>query len=175
MREHKRLQGQFEWLSPQERRARSRLSPIPVPPNPPEYRRPVFWLATRNETEGEGAPFSTGLYLVNWSGETLSRVTSGSGGLQQADDAVLTFASDTGYSYEAVAHDEAVRVELFDNYYDLDSLFAVSVTVHSPSLGVLRLSTGLEKGRISEQVLLWDNGDPGRRAGVQRLDPEPAK
>jgi hypothetical protein len=167
MKEPKRVQGAFEWMPPQDRHAIKRL----LPPHPPEHRRPIYWLATAAASQSEGAPDATELYFVNWSGETLDSVIAGSAGFQTVDDDVLSFANDNGYGYRKVAPNEAVKVEVFDNYYDLDQVFAVGIEVHSPTRGFLRMATGLEKGRISEQVLLWDNGDPGKRVKVSNKDP----
>lgn len=168
MKDPKRIQGGFEWSSPQERQANSRLSPMPMPPHPPEHRRPIYWLTTAQASQGEGAPFCTELYFVNWSDETLSTVVAGSRGFQTIDDDVLSFSNDQGYFYRKVEPNEAVKVEVFDNYYDLDQLFSVSIDVDSPTRGILHIITGLTKGGIPEQVLLWDDGDPGKRVTVSK-------
>lgn len=173
MKELKRVQGKFEWVSPQEQRTMSRLSPMPLPPHPPEYRRPIYWLATTEVSQGEGAPYATELYFVNWSGETLNSVIAGSGGFQTVDDDVLSFSNDQGYVYRNVAPNEAVKVEVFDNYYDLDQMFVIAIEIRSRTQGSLRMTTGPEKGGVSEQVLLWDNGEPGKRVTVSNNQPAP--
>jgi hypothetical protein len=173
MKELKRVQGKFEWVSPQEQRTMSRLSPMPLPPHPPEYRRPIYWLATTEVSQGEGAPYATELYFVNWSDETLNSVIAGSGGFQTVDDDVLSFSNDQGYVYRNVAPNEAVKVEVFDNYYDLDQMFVIAIEIRSRTQGSLRMTTGPEKGGVSEQVLLWDNSEPGKRVTVSNNQPAP--
>ena len=173
MKELKRVQGKFEWVSPQEQRTMSRLSPMPLPPHPPEYRRPIYWLATTEVSQGEGAPYATELYFVNWSGETLNSVIAGSGGFQTVDDDVLSFSNDQGYVYRNVAPNEVVKVEVFDNYYDLDQMFVIAIEIRSRTQGSLRMTTGPEKGGVSEQVLLWDNSEPGKRVTVSNNQPAP--
>jgi len=171
MKELKRVQGKFEWVSPQEQRTMTRLSPMPLPPHAPEYRRPIYWLATTEVSQGEGAPYATELYFVNWSDETLDNVVVGSGGFQTVDDDVRSFSNDQGYVYRSVTPCEAVKVEVFDNYYDLDQMFFIAIEIHSRTRGSLRMTTGPEKGGVSEQVLLWDNGDPGKRVTVSSKNP----
>jgi hypothetical protein len=173
MKELKRVQGKFEWVSPQEQRTMTRLSPMPLPPHAPEYRRPIYWLATTEVSQSEGAPYPTELYFVNWSGETLDSVIAGSGGFQTVDDDVLSFSNDQGYVYRNVAPNEAVKVEVFDNYYDLDQMFVIAIEVRSRTQGFLRMTTGPEKGGVSEQVLLWDNSEPGKRVTVSNNQPAP--
>lgn len=50
-----------------------------------------------------------------------------------------------GYVYPEVRKREAVKVAEFDDYYDLDYMLTVAITVISPSQGILGFSLPLKK------------------------------
>jgi hypothetical protein len=146
---HKTHDGGFTWVPPEQRGG---------PPRKVESRRPLLWLA-RNGGQ---------LYLVNDSGETLDVVIATSGGFFTADELVGTVASESAYRYEHVQPGTAVKVDEYDGFYDLDYVLQVCLTVQSPRLGQLDITSPAEKGGVGETVLLWDSGEAGKHAGIKR-------
>jgi hypothetical protein len=156
MKEHKTLSNRFEWVPPDKRR--SRFGGGPVPPRKPETRVPILWL-TRDGNE---------LYLVNLSKEALDSVVVDSGGYLTADDDVVTVGSEAQYHYKDVKPNDAVKVDEYDGYYDLDYVLQVYLTIKSPSLGCIEISSPPEKGGVGETVLLWDSGESGKYVSIRK-------
>ena len=142
MRKHKRIQSHFVWVPIHERiSAYCR----------PDHRIPKYWLYR------SGAD----LFFINNSSESLEFVTTETGGFQTCDDEVLTIES-SGYRYENVLPGEAVKIEEFDDYYDLDYVFQIELCLKSKSEGVCIFKSPPHKGSIGETVLLWDSGETGK-------------
>ena len=130
--------------------------------NGPDPRRPILWLAHGHEDRGE-------MYLVNATGDTLDRVVADAGGCITVDDGALSVTSDSPYAYRNVADGEAVKVEQYDGYYDLDYLLQISLLVESRGLGRLQILTPPEKGGVGELVLLWEDGEAGRHVSITKI------
>ena len=159
MEHPKRLQYAFTWLPPQQRLGRFGF---PLARGPIEDKRPVFWLElTGGRKQGD-------LYFINESQEVLDYVMVEPAGYMTADDDVLTLEA-KGTIYHDVLPHEAVKIEAFDGYYDLDMVFQITLEVKSKTYGKIRFRTPPEKGYIPRQELLWDNGEPGKHVTVQRL------
>lgn len=143
--------------------------PTPIPPRPPEHRRPLLWLMPKRDISGG---MTDDLFLVNSSGEVLDEVVAGTGGFQTVDDDdVLTVGSpaEGRYRYADVQPGSAVKVEEYDGYYDRDYVLQVSVTITSKSLGRVEFFGPLTKGGFGEAILLWDNGDLGKHVHMKQL------
>lgn len=153
MKEHKVIKNGFSWVPMDKRKDQFGL---PLPPRKPETRVPILWIA-RQDNE---------LYLVNSSNEILDLVSTSTGGFQTADDDVLTVSDNTGYEYKKVKHNEAVKIEEYDAYYDLDFVLQVIVKVQSEKLGCLEIFTPAKKGGIEETVLLWNTGESGKHVSI---------
>jgi len=153
----KTVKDGFTWL-PMDKRV-DRLG-CKLPPRKPELRTPLLW-ATREENE---------LFLVNLSGEKLDQVIAESGGFQTVDEDVFTVASKKAYRYNNVGVGEAVKIDEYDEYYDLDYLIQVGIKVQSKKLGSIEILTPAKKGGINEAVLLWDNGDAGKNVYIKNLE-----
>ena len=143
---NKRVQSKFVWVAPEKRKSRFGGS---MPPRKPELRKPLLWI-TRDGRE---------LFLVNVTGESLRLVTASTGGFITCDEDVGTIENNFSYRYENVLPDEAVKIEEYDDYYDLDYVLQTAVIIESESLGCIELRTPAEKGGNKEMVLLWDNGE----------------
>ncbi|GAD79535.1 hypothetical protein [Vibrio ezurae] len=157
MREHKIKTEGIAWISPEKRKSRFGGN---VPPRPAETRLPLLWLSR------QGAE----VYLVNHTNETLELVFSDSNGFQTVDDETVSItSSDIQYRYENVPHGNAVKIEKYDNFYDLDFVLRVCLQIKAPKLGHLQLTSGYKKGGIGETVLLWDSGETGKNASVLQL------
>jgi len=147
------LENRFKWVPIAERKSKWG----PMPPRKKETRRPLLWL-TRDEKE---------LYFVNSSEEILDFVTTGTGGFQTVDDDCITVTAKNNYEYKNVKPNDAVKVEEFDGYYDLDYLLQVSLEVQSKNLGSIEILSPCEKGGVDEAVLLWDNMENGKNVSIK--------
>ena len=154
MPKHKRLQSSFfKWIPLHIRNGG-------FPPRKPDIIRvPIFWFA-RKDNE---------LFFVNDSDEVLDLVTTESGGFQTCDDAVLVFSNAAGYRYDDVRPQEAVKIEQYDDYYDLDFIFEISIYVQSKTKGNFLMRPLSNKGGINELVLLWDTGETGKNVYFENL------
>lgn len=146
MLKHKRVKDEFKWVP-----MHKRMSKFggPMSPRKPDTRKPLLWL-TRKLDE---------LYLVNETGETLTRVQANTVGWITADDDVANVESNEVYEYKDVKPNEAVLVEEYDGYYDLDYVLMTGLAIESPSLGTLHLRSPGGKGGDQECVLLEKSDD----------------
>ena len=64
-------------------------------------------------------------------------------------------------TYQHVPQGAAVKVEEYDDFYDLDLDLGICLEVRTQTLGCMELQTPLSRGGVHETVLLWDNGDVG--------------
>ncbi len=143
MREPKRITGQFTWVPMDKRRDRFGL---PLPPRKPEKRTPKYWLI---RDYGD-------LYFINNTNDIIDFVSSSTGGFETCDDEVLPI-SGKDYHYENVMPQEAVKIEGYDNYYDLDYVLQVEIIVKSEREGTLQIISPPKKGGVKkETVLLWN-------------------
>jgi len=154
---HKVIENSFKWIPLDKRK--SRFGGL-MPPRKAEVRHPVLWLA---RTENE-------LYLVNSSAETLDFVGAGTGGFQTVDNDCITVATSNKYTYKNVKPNDAVKVEEFDGFYDLDYLLQVSMRIQSKNLGNIEILTPPEKGGIGEIVLLWDTMENGKNVSIKNCE-----
>lgn len=123
MKQHKVLNNKFTW-SPQTSRF-----PGSPPPYPENDLKPALWL-TRSGND---------LYLVNSSKTKLEYITADTGGFGSTDDAAFEVTSTPLYSYENVPVGQAVKVDFYDDYYDLDYLLQLKLRLRSPELGTLEI------------------------------------
>jgi len=158
MREKKCFKNVFKWI-PMNKRI-DRFGPLP--PRKPDPGIPLLWL-TRNGGE---------LFLVNSTGVNLDSVQSTTFVLITIDDEMpsLIIESDV-YSYTDIKPGDAVKVEEFDGYYDLDYSFVITILITSSNLGTVKITTPLETREIGEMVLLWDNGNEGKNVKVIEVEP----
>ena len=138
-----RLQGAFPWSE------EPRFPGL----DKQEEASPKLFLGVKR---APGSAFLFGIYLVNNSGETLSRVTSSCGGFTSSDDDILT-VSGKERSFIQVLAGEAVLVDTYDEFLDSDFVLQLDISVESPTLG-RRMFRLTEKGGFRETVLLDANG-----------------
>ena len=134
----------------------------PMSPRPKENRLPILWFAREGKE----------LYLVNSSEEMLDFVAAGIDEFQTVDDDCITVSSENKnkYEYKNVKPNDAVKVEEFDGYYDLDYLLQVSIQIQSKNLGNIEIFSPPEKGGIGEIVLLWDTMEKGKNVSIKRSE-----
>ncbi|WP_413699270.1 hypothetical protein ACLKMH_17470 [Psychromonas sp. KJ10-10] len=90
-------------------------------PREAELRNPLLWLVRKGKE----------LYLINSSGETLDLVIAETGGCQTVDDDCSTVTTSNKFEYSNIKPNDAVKVEEFDGFYDLDYLLQVSMRIQS--------------------------------------------
>jgi len=151
---HKVIENSFKWIPPDKRK--SRFGGL-VSPRKTELRRPLLWLAREGNE----------LYLVNSSQETLDLVVARTGGFQTVDDDCLTVSSENKYKYKNIQPNNAVKVEEFDGFYDLDYVLQVVINIQSKNMGCIKILTPPEKGGIGEIVLLWDTMENGNHVSIK--------
>ena len=102
-----------------------------------DTKKEIFWVTSVSKDIGRD------LFFVNDSNETLDFVKAEDGGFITCDDEVVNTWTEEGkgYRYNDVLPKEAVKVAEFDDYYDLDYVLSVSITIKSASRGVLNFST----------------------------------
>ena len=122
---------------------------LPMPPRPAETRKPLLWLARKGNE----------LYFVNSTDETIDLILADTGGYQTLDDDVMIISSDGAYEYQNVLPGDAVKVEEFDGFYDLDFVLQVGIKLKSKKLGSIEILTPAKKGGVGETILLWDTGE----------------
>lgn len=105
---------------------------------------------------------------MNDTGETLDSVTTYRTGFTTADDDVLVIVDEEGLTYRQVPPGAAVKVDQYDDYYDLDYVMGLDLRVVSAALGAIRIGAMGDKGGIDEAVLLWDTGEPGKDIGIEK-------
>lgn len=164
MKEHKTIKNEFTWIPLHERK--SKFGGGPKPYRKPEKRRPVLWLAVNINKTDRGRE----IYLVNNSEESLDFVIADSGGFVTDDDDVLTVSNTEKYKYEDVKPNEAVKVEVYDDMYDLDSVLQIYLRVQSAQLGCVEIKGPPEKGGVGEAVLLWDSGEAGKYVAIKKCE-----
>ena len=93
------------------------------------------------------------LYFVNDSDEVLETVSSDSCGY------VLDASIDgPKFLYKDVKPGESVKVEEYDNYYDLDYVLGFYLYIKSNSLGKIKIIPPFKKGGVAPQPLLYKDG-----------------
>lgn len=158
MNEHKRIKSKFIWI-PMDKR-KDRLGQ-PLPPRKPELRKPIFWL-NRDGNE---------LYFVNNSDEILDIVSASTGGIQVWGDEIITVSTKSGYTYSNVEPQEAVKIESFNPFHDLDYILQVEIFVRSIEHGSKVIKSPPKKGGVGEVILLWNTGEEGSYVSIRNLTP----
>ncbi|PKH03103.1 hypothetical protein CXF72_07915 [Psychromonas sp. MB-3u-54] len=156
---HKIIENSFKWIPLDKRKSKFGG---PMTPRKAELRNPLLWFA----------PEGKELYLVNSSAETLDFVGAGTGGFQTVDDDCITVSTKNKYKYEYtnVRPNDAVKVEEFDGYYDLDYVLQVSMRIQSKNLGCMEILTPPKKGGIGELVVLWDTMENGKNVSITNCE-----
>ena len=149
-----RVQDAFSWTPPS---TTSKFAPG-LEVRDPETRRPRY----RFVRAGSSDPAERILWFVNESDETLPVVRLNSGGFLTADDDVINQESDD-WVYRDVQPGEAVKADVYSIIYDSDWLLHVVVNIERPNGKRFAILPSPEKGGHGSQVLMWDNGDLGKR------------
>ncbi|MDH5859177.1 hypothetical protein [Lampropedia aestuarii] len=154
MKPETREPGYFVWVAPHNRVGRFGGA---MPPRTPELRTPWLWLARDGQE----------LFLVNNTPAALREVTIWVGGSFTHDDGAASVGDNQTRATGPVPSLAAVKVDEYDDFYDLDYLLGVSLSIDSEQLGLLHLETPLKKGGLDETILLWNSGELGKN--IKRL------
>lgn len=146
--EQKRVQDKFSWVPLHQRTGRFGF-PLS---SKEDTRSPLFWLSSLPKKIESGRE----VFFVNDSDEVLDSVSASSGGFITEDDGALAVGDSGGYRYENVQPGEAVKVEEYDEFYDLDYVLQIYLQIDSGNLGTLEFTTFPCKGGIYEAVLMWN-------------------
>ena len=114
--------------------------------------RPLLWVtraASRDPNDG-----STLLFLVNDTGETLRSVIVEGFGFVTVDDEVSSVGGPKA-TYTDVPPGAAVKVDAYDDFYDLDYMIGFSAIVEGITFGPRTFSALPQKGGLGEEVLWW--------------------
>jgi len=157
--EHKKIiKNSFQWIATDNR--------TDFPPVKPEPRKPLLWLDSLPNEEG----LSHELFLINDTGEPIDLIEIASGGFVTQDDDVVVAKTDAVLRYENVSPGDALKIDEYDGYYDLDYLIQVEIKLQSKTLGHMLIRTPAEKGGIKgETILLWNTGEEGKHVYLKRL------
>ena len=117
-----------------------------------------------------GVSSKSNLYFVNESDEILDTVSISSGGFFTIDSETPVSVGGNDLTYENVLPNEAVLIESYDNFYDLDYVLGVTLYIQSDKLGKLRIRAIPDKGGVKPQALLFEDGSPRKYVVVQQLD-----
>lgn len=97
--------------------------------------------------------FKGALYFVNGSDEELSVVSSESFGF------VLNSSLENSpkFYYENVKPNESVKVEEYDDFYDLDYVLGFEIFIQSKNIGQMKITPPARKGGVKAQELIFSD------------------
>ena len=135
----------------------------PFPPKPADNRMAVFWLAREGDHD-RGA-----LWFVNESHEVLDYIKVSTDSIITVEEPQNDFAIGIGKKriFKQVLVGEAIQIEKFDDFYDLDCCFRVNVEIKAPKYPKTILQTNITIGGVHETVLLWNTGESGKTIGYK--------
>lgn len=123
----------------------------PRPPSRRDQDTPQLWL-----TRVSAAPSKQGslLFLVNDTGEVLRKVSVEGFGVAAFDDEVCALGG-PWLVYTDVPPGAAVKVDAYDDFYDLDYSIGLTVTVAGANFDERTFIVSPKKGGCVEEVLCW--------------------
>ena len=95
-----------------------------------------------------------GLYLVNGSDDVLTWVKAVVISSITIEDDAFGAGGET-LSYSEVKPGDAVKLDEYDGFYDLDYLLTIEVSLCSATLGIQRFTPSPRKGGLKRQGLVW--------------------
>ena len=129
----------------------------------PQVHEPRLWLTcTDNE-----------LFFVNGGHNAIVRLTTSPSATALIDEGV--FNSDAGdvLEYFDIAPREAVKIDAYDGYHDLDYVLGAIIVLDLGSRGRFACYVTGKKGGIRERVLQWADGTWHSRVTVEPLPAAP--
>lgn len=109
--------------------------------------------------------YKGGLYFVNESDDILKTVSSDSFGFI-LDSAI---EDNPKFIYTDVKPGEGVKVEEYDNYYDLDYVLGFKIYIELNDIERIIITPPAKKGGVIAQPLIYKDGTTPRYVRVERL------
>lgn len=164
MKDHNRIENYIEYSQPKKPASPWRE----YPDEKLDTRMPLLRLDILKHQKGMGHD----LYLINSSNEILESVIADNEGFT-TDEMKLQYTTEGKYSYDNVKHNEAVKIDELDNFYDLDFQISNYIFVKSKALSTIIIELPSKKGGIKqEKILLWDNDDVGESVSIKNIENE---
>lgn len=129
--------------------------PLIVKKDTDMHKKPLLWLSRVGLPSNGDA-----LYLVNDSSRTMDQVIINNGAMATFDEQAVSLET-KNYTYKDVLAGEAVKIDEYDNFYDLDYMINVDLIMNANWLGTIRVLTEASKGGVQSMVLLWENMSVG--------------
>jgi len=158
--EQKRLMNKLSWEEPSYAKDPNRKARFSL----------MYYEDDIPSDNSSGVQLTSYLYFVNESDEILTKVLTSSGGFITIDDECSVPVEGDDVTYDNVLPNEAVLVESYDNFYDLDYLLGSTLYIQSDKLGKLRIRAIADKGGPKSQVLIYEDGSPRKYVVVQKID-----
>jgi len=158
--EQKRLMNKLSWKEPSYAKDPNRKALFSL----------MYYGGDIPSDNSSGVPSTSYLYFVNESDEILKKVSTSSGGFITIDEESAVPVEGENLTYENVLPNEAVFIESYDNFYDLDYLLGVTLYIQSDKLGKLRIRSIADKGGVKPQALIFEDGLPRKYVVVQKID-----
>lgn len=154
------IQDYFVWIPEHER--------IACPPRRRDPRKAMLWIDSTSEFSDERRE----LNLVNNSEHPIELIHVFSEATTLVDDKRFTALNKQGLVYRNVEPGWGVKIDDFDDYYDLDHVIGFQILIESEKLGRFVIaSSGVKGGHRRIEVLLWDTGETSRNFGLKHLSP----
>lgn len=107
------------------------------------------------------------MYFVNNSAEILTSVFAASYGY--AED--ISTVNNPYYNYMNVKPNESVKVEQYDNMYDLDYMLGLYITIESKKWGKIEIKPrNFNKGGVQAQALVYDDDTTPRYVILKKIE-----
>ncbi len=105
------------------------------------------------------------LYFVNNSDETITAVSSDSYGFVEN----IATGNNPKASYHDVKPNEGVKVECYDDFYDLDYVLGLYIMIESPKWGKIEITPKSSKGGAKAQALVYEDGTTPLYVGLKTI------
>lgn len=124
------------------------------------HKKPLLWLNRIGLPSNGDA-----LYLVNDSSQSIDQVIINNGAMATFDEQAVSLETKS-YTYKDVLAGEAVKIDEYDNFYDLDYLINVDLFIKATWLDSKRFVTEPNKGGVQTMVLLWEDMSAGKGVSI---------
>jgi len=98
--------------------------------------------------------YNGGIYFVNESDEVLKKLSNDSFGFVGE----ASIAGVSNYIYKDINPGESVKVEEYDDFYDLDYMLGFKLYIESEKLGKIMIKPPMAKGGVKAQALVYKDG-----------------
>ncbi len=110
--------------------------------------------------------YKDALYFVNGSDETLDVVSSESFGFVEN----LSLEKNPKFLYKNIKPNESVKVEEYDDYFDLDFVLGFYLFIESKNLGKVKITPSPAKGGVVLQELLFKDMTTKKYVRYEKID-----